>query len=187
MVDIDAAAAAVKDLLGAFGVPMDDHTEGTPMRSAKAWADILRGYQENPADHLDVTFSAPDDPGLVVVSGVQLQSMCAHHLLPFSGTATLAYRPSPGQRVVGLSKLARVVQGYAQRLQVQERIGADTADAIVDRLRPSGVVVLITAVHDCMRLRGVREPEAATTTVANRGLILPHEWTAVERAHWAAT
>lgn len=185
MVDVDAAALAVKDLLGAFGVPEDDHTEGTPLRSAKAWADILSGYREDPAEHLDTTFSAPDDPGLVMVAGVQLQSMCAHHLLPFSGVATVAYRPSPGQRVVGLSKLSRVVQGYARRLQVQERIGADTVDAIMARLRPAGAVVIITAAHDCMRLRGVREPAAATTTIASKGLVLPHEWDAVHRAHWA--
>lgn len=185
MVDVDAAALAVKDLLGAFGVPIDDHTEGTPLRSAKAWAAVLSGYTENPADHLDVTFSAPDDPGLVMVAGVQLQSMCAHHLLPFSGTATVAYRPSPGDPVVGLSKLARVVQGYARRLQVQERIGADTVDALMTKLRPSGAVVLITAAHDCMRLRGAREPHAATTTIASKGLVLDHEWSAIHRAHWA--
>lgn len=185
MVDVDAAALAVKDLLGAFGVPTDDHTLDTPARSAKAWAAILSGYQEDPAEHLDTTFSAPDDPGQVVVAGIQLQSMCAHHLLPFSGTATVAYRPSPGDRVVGLSKLARVVQGYARRLQVQERIGADTVDAIMDRLRPAGAVVIITAEHDCMRLRGAREPHAATTTIASKGLVLPHEWDAVHRSHWA--
>ncbi|QHB36703.1 GTP cyclohydrolase I [Mycobacterium phage Lephleur] len=186
MVDIDAAALAVKDLLGAFGVPTDDHTEGTPLRSAKAWSDVLSGYREDPADHLEVTFSAPDDPGQVILAGVQLQSMCAHHLLPFTGMATVAYRPSPGDRVVGLSKLSRVVQGYARRLQVQERIGADTVDAIMARLRPAGAVVLITASHDCMRLRGAQEPHSATTTIASKGLVLPHEWDAVHRAHWSA-
>ena len=116
MVDIDQAALAVKDLLQAFGVPEDDHLLDTPTRSAKAWSEILAGYREDPADHLNTTFSAPRDPGLVVVAGVRLQSMCAHHLLPFSGVATVAYRPSPGQRVVGLSKLARVVTGYFRRL-----------------------------------------------------------------------
>lgn len=184
-VDVDAAALAIKDLLNALGVGNDsDHTADTPMRSAKAWADLLSGYTSNPADHLDTTFSAPDEPGLVVVGGVQLQSICAHHLLPFTGTATVAYRPSPGQRIVGLSKLARVVQGYARRLQVQEQIGHQTVNAIMDRLRPSGAVVYITATHDCMRLRGAQEPSAATTTVASAGLVLPHEWSAVERAHW---
>ncbi len=183
MVNIDAAALAVKDLMAAMGVEIDDHTDNTPMRSAKAWAEVLSGYTEDPADHLDTTFSAPEDPGLIVVSGVTLQSMCAHHLLPFSGIATVAYRPSPGSRIVGLSKLARVVTGYARRLQVQETIGFQTVAALHDRLRPSGAVCMITATHDCMRLRGAREPDAATTTVASRGLVLDHEWALIHRAH----
>ena len=109
--------------------------------------------------------------------------MCAHHLLPFSGVATVAYRPSPGQRVVGLSKLARVVSGYARRLQVQEQIGYQTTDAITERLRPSGSMVIITAAHDCMRLRGVREGSALTTTYAHSGLLLDHERAAITEAH----
>lgn len=183
MIDVDGAALAVKDLLQAFGVPEDDHTRDTPGRSAKAWADILSGYREDPADHLTTTFSAPSDPGLVIVSGVRLQSMCAHHLLPFSGVATVAYRPSPGQRIVGISKLARVVQGYAKRLQVQEQIGYQAVSAIKDRLNPSAAVCQITARHDCMRLRGVTEPDAATTTVASNGLVLDHEWAMIDRQH----
>ena len=183
MVDIDDAALAVKNLLGAFGVPEDDHTRNTPSRSAKAWGEILSGYLEDPADHLNVTFSAPRDPGLVIVAGVRLQSMCAHHLLPFSGTATVAYRPSPGQRIVGLSKLARVVTGYSRRLQVQEQSGYQTVAAIEDRLQPSGIAVIITAAHDCMRLRGVREDGALTTTYAAAGLLLDHERSAIREAH----
>lgn len=183
MVDVDAAALAVKDLLQAFGVPEDDHTMRTHERSAAAWAEVLSGYREDPADHLDVTFSAPKDPGLVVVSGVKLQSMCAHHLLPFSGVATIAYRPSPGQRVVGLSKLARVVTGYARRLQVQEQIGYQTVAALMDRLEPSGAAVIISATHDCMRLRGVREDTAVTTTYATNGLLLEHEHASIREAH----
>ncbi|AYD82001.1 GTP cyclohydrolase [Mycobacterium phage Saguaro] len=183
MIDVDNAALAVKDLLQAFGVPIDDHTADTPTRSARAWAAILAGYQENPADHLSTTFSAPDDPGLVLVSGIRIQSMCAHHLLPFSGVATVAYRPSPGQRIVGISKLARVIQGYARRLQVQEQIGYQTVSAIKERLNPSAAVCQITAVHDCMRLRGVQEPSAATTTVASQGLVLDHEWALIDRQH----
>lgn len=185
MIDVDAAALAVKDLLGAFGVNAadSDHLLDTPERSAKAWAEVLSGYFEDPADHLNTTFSAPRDPGLVIVAGVRLQSMCAHHLLPFSGVATVAYRPSPGQRVVGLSKLARVVTGYSRRLQVQEQIGYQTVAAIADRLQPSGAMAIITAAHDCMRLRGVREDAALTTTYAHEGLLLDHEWAAVREAH----
>lgn len=185
MVDVDGAALAVKDLLQAFGVPEDDHTDRTHERSAKAWAEILAGYREDPADHLDTTFSAPRDPGLVIVSGVKLQSMCAHHLLPFAGVATVAYRPSPGQRVVGLSKLARVVVGYARRLQVQEQIGHQTVDAITSRLQPSGAAVIISASHDCMRLRGVREDSAVTTTYATAGLLLEHEHAIIRETHGA--
>lgn len=182
-VDVAAAAKAVRDLLAAFGVPDDDHTANTHTRSAKAWAEILDGYREDPSVHLDTTFSAPRDPGLVIVAGISLQSMCAHHLLPFSGVATVAYRPSPRQRIVGLSKLARVITGYAKRLQVQEQIGYDTVNAIMEKLEPSGAQVIITAGHDCMRLRGCREGAALTTTHAAAGLLLPHEQSAVQSAH----
>lgn len=181
--DVDDAATAVKNLLGAMGVPEDDHTRNTPMRSAQAWSEILSGYLEDPADHLDVTFSAPRDPGLVIVAGIRLQSMCAHHLLPFSGVATVAYRPSPGQRIVGLSKLSRVISGYSRRLQVQEQIGHQTVSALMDRLQPSGAEAIITAAHDCMRLRGVREDGALTTTYAAAGLLLDHERAAIREAH----
>ena len=183
MMSPDAASLAIKDLLQAFGVPEDDHTRDTHQRSAKAWTEILSGYDEDPADHLDVTFSAPRDPGLVIVAGVRLQSMCAHHLLPFSGVATVAYRPSPGQRIVGLSKLSRVVTGYSRRLQVQEQIGHQTVAALMDRLQPSGAETIITAAHDCMRLRGVREDGALTTTYSSAGLLLDHERSAIREAH----
>jgi GTP cyclohydrolase I len=183
MVDVDAAALAVKDLLGAFGVPESDHTRDTHERSAKAWAEMLCGYQEDPADHLDTTFEGPRDPGLVIVAGVRIQSMCAHHLLPFSGVATVAYRPSPGARIVGISKLARVIVGYARRLQVQEQIGYDSVEAIMSRLNPSGAAVVITAHHDCMRIRGVREPDALTTTWAADGLLLDHERALIHDSH----
>lgn len=183
MVNVDIAALAIKDLIAAFGVEEDDHTRDTPMRAARAWEAILGGYLENPADHLERTFSAPNDPGLVMVSGIRIQSMCAHHLLPFSGVATVAYRPSPGQRIVGISKLARVIQGYSRRLQVQEQIGWQTVTAIKERLNPSSAICQITATHDCMRLRGVQEPGAATTTVASQGLVLEHEWAMIDRQH----
>lgn len=180
------AELAVKHLLAALGVDEGDHTDNTPARVAKAWRDMLWGYRDNPADHLTTTFSAPANPGLVIVEGITLTSVCAHHMLPFTGWATVAYRPSPGQRIVGLSKLARVVAGYAARLQVQERIGAQTVEAINDRLRPSGVMCLITATHDCMRLRGVREPAAATTTQAREGLLIDHEVAIIHARHHQA-
>lgn len=183
-IDLAGAEKAIGDLLDSFDIIRDDHTNKTPFRSAKAWADVLVGYTEDPSAHLDTTFSAPGDPGLVIVSGIDLKSTCAHHLLPFCGRATVAYRPSPGQAVVGLSKLARVIHGYARRLQVQENIGAETVEAIHTRLNPSGVAVIITATHDCMRLRGVGEPEAATTTVARQGLLTDDEMATIRDAHF---
>ena len=158
------AARAVSALLAAFGVDEGDHTADTPTRVAKAWREQLAGYDEDPREHLRKTFSAPDDPGLVVVSGIRVVSTCAHHLLPIVGTATVAYRPRPGQKVVGLSKLARVVDGYGRRLQVQERLGRQVVDAIAAELTPAGAGCVITAAHGCMSLRGVGQPATVTTT-----------------------
>ncbi|SLG40163.1 GTP cyclohydrolase I FolE_1 [Mycobacteroides abscessus subsp. abscessus] len=175
---------AVADLLTALGVDEGDHTADTPRRVAKAWAEMLAGYREDPAVHLERNFSAPPEPGLVIVSGIRLVSTCAHHLLPFIGTATVAYRPAPGQNVVGLSKLARLVHGYARRLQVQERIGDQVATALVEKLNPLWAAVLITATHQCMSLRGVREPEAATTTRTVRGVPVESDMAVVNEAHF---
>ncbi|MES9461526.1 GTP cyclohydrolase I, partial [Cutibacterium acnes] len=142
---IMAAESAISGLLAAFNIDEGDHTDNTPHRVAKAWADVLGGYTENPADHLATTFTAPQNPGLVVVRNIRMQSTCAHHLLPITGTATVAYRPRPGERVVGLSKINRLVDGYARRLQVQENITAQVVDAIADRLNPLWVACAITA------------------------------------------
>ncbi|WP_264079148.1 GTP cyclohydrolase I [Mycobacterium szulgai] len=101
-----AVEQAVRNLIDALGVDEGEHTAQTPARVARAWREMLWGYNEVPEDHLDTDFPAPDDPGLIVMHGISFASTCAHHLLPFSGTATIAYRPHPGQRIVGLSKLA---------------------------------------------------------------------------------
>lgn len=169
IVPADPVAQAVADLLTALGVDEGDHTAETPARVAKSWRAQLAGYGEDPALHLDKQFSAPAEPGLVAVHGIRFASTCAHHLLPITGTATIAYRPQDGGDVVGLSKLARVLEGYAKRLQVQERIGAQVVDALVQRLNPVGAAVILTAEHGCMTVRGVSQPAAATTTVATRG------------------
>ena len=165
----DPVAEAVRELLYALGVDEGDHTADTPARVAKSWRAQLAGYNEDPAVHLEKQFSAPGQPGLVAVHGIRFASTCAHHLLPITGTATIAYRAKDGGDVVGLSKLARVLEGYAKRLQVQERLGAQVADAIVDKLDPVGAAVIITAEHGCMTVRGVNQPTAATTTIATRG------------------
>ena len=183
-VDRAAAEAGVQALLDAFGVDEGDHTARTPARVVKAWEHLLRGYREDPRDHLRVTFSAPADPGLVVVSGVRVRSLCAHHLLPFCGRATVAYRPAPGQSVVGLSKLSRVVDGYARRLQVQEQLGAQVVDALQTVLNPVGAAVIVSAVHECMRLRGVEESGSETTTVSLAGALDSEDLAAVRAAHW---
>lgn len=182
----DKVVAAVAALLAALGADEQDHTEDTPARVAKAWRHMLAGYAEDPAVHLRKTFSAPGNPGLVVVAGIRLTSTCAHHLLPITGTATVAYRPRPGQRVVGLSKLARVLEGYARRLQVQERIGNQVVSAIQDALNPMGAACYITAEHGCMTLRGVQQNGARTLTVAVSGewLVTGHpDLTEVAGAH----
>lgn len=167
--DVDKAATAVTELLTALGVDEGEHTANTPERVAKAWATALAGYELDPARHLAVTFPAPADPGLVVLSGIRLRSTCAHHLLPITGTATVAYRPGSGSRIVGLSKLARVLGDYAARLQVQERLGFQVANTLQDVLAPHGAACVITAAHGCISLRGVEQPHSVTTTVAVTG------------------
>lgn len=180
--NLDAAEVAIADLLEALGVDEGDHTEGTPHRVAVAWGELLAGYLEDPADHLNTTFTAPHNPGLVVVRNVRIQSTCAHHMLPITGTATIAYRPQPGQKVVGLSKLTRLAEGYSRRLQVQERITSQIVGAIAERLNPAWVACAITADHGCMSLRGVRDECSDTLTYNDTG-----EPTASDRAaFWAA-
>ena len=178
---ISDAANAVADLLNAFNIDEGDHTANTPLRVAKAWADRLAGYQEEPRDHLKVTFTAPESPGLVVARNVRIQTTCAHHLLPITGTATIAYKPRPGSNVVGLSKLNRLAEGYARRLQVQENLTNQIVDAIWEILKPEWVACSIIADHGCMTLRGVRDTCSDTRTWKERG-------TATEgdlRAFWA--
>ena len=167
-VDEVAAERAVTDLLRAVGEdPTREGLRETPTRVARAWKEILSGYQVDPRTYLEVTF-ASDHQDLVVVKDIPFHSMCEHHLLPFSGHAHVAYVPAAG-RVVGLSKLARVVDGYANRLQLQERITNQVADAMEEKLHPAGVGVMLEAEHMCMGIRGVRRPEALTTTIAGRG------------------
>lgn len=185
-VNYEPVHTAVTELLEALGAEWDEHTRDTPRRAARMWHELLAGMNEDPRDHLRTTFPVDTrDPGLVVQSGIELVSVCAHHLLPFTGTATVAYRPSPAKdsRVVGLSKLARLVQGYGRRLQIQERIGAQVVGALVEVLQPSGAMCLITATHDCMRLRGVRDGSSKTTTMAIAGLLLPEELSLIQQTH----
>lgn len=181
-INLKKAEQATALLLEAIGHDEGDHTANTPHRVAEAWAEILAGYDQDPAEHLRTTFTAPPNPGLVIVRNVRIQSTCAHHLLPITGTATIAYRPQPGQKVVGLSKLTRLAEGYARRLQVQERITNQIVTALHKELNPAWAACAITADHGCMTLRGVRDTCSDTLTYSDTG-----EPTESDRAaFWAA-
>ena len=165
-VDVASAERAVAALLRALGKdPADPHLADTPRRVADAYAELLTGRP-----FAMTTF--PNDEGydeLVLVRDVPVHSLCEHHLLPFLGVAHIGYLP--GERILGLSKLARVVELFARDLQVQERLTQQVADWLQDSLAPRGVGVVIEAEHSCMTLRGVRAPGARTTTSALHGLL----------------
>lgn len=158
---------AVRVLLVSIGEdPTRDGLLDTPRRVAKAWREMTAGIATCPDDVLDRVFDVPHDE-LVLLKGIRFSSLCEHHVLPFTGTADVGYIPDG--KVVGISKLARLVTGYAQRLQVQERLTDQVADAIARRLKPLGVFVVIRAHHQCMGCRGVGQPEALMVTSAMRG------------------
>jgi GTP cyclohydrolase I len=164
-VDRPAAERAIADLLVALGQHDDEHTRDTPRRVAAAYAELL-----TPRPFNLTTF--PNDEHydeLVVARDIPFHSLCQHHLLPFKGVAHVGYLP--GDRVVGLSKLARVVELFARRLQVQERLTKQIADCLQERLAPKGVGVVLEAEHLCMSLRGVRAQGSVTTTSAVHGLL----------------
>jgi GTP cyclohydrolase I len=165
-VDLDGAEEAARDLLAALGADLEsDHLRETPRRVAKAYAELL-----TPRPFNATTF--PNDEGydeLVIVGGIPFQSLCAHHLLPFQGKAHVAYLP--GDRLIGLSKLARVVELYSRRLQLQERLTTQVADWLEEHLQPRGVGVVLEAEHLCMSLRGVQSSGSNTVTSALRGAV----------------
>lgn len=153
----------------------DEHLEDTPRRVVDSRFDeLFRGLGEDPREHLRTSFEASsDDAGFVIVDGIQVQSMCAHHFLPFRGKAHVGYIPD--EKEVGLSKLARVTHGYARRPQVQERLTNQIADAVYEELDPVAAIVVVEAEHECMSLRGVQEPETMTRTSALRGKAHPDD------------
>lgn len=170
-VDVQAAAAAVRDLLIAIGENPDrDGLNETPTRVARSYVELLRGYLEDPADHLDRQFEVGHED-LVIVRAIPFSSLCEHHLLPFVGTAHIAYIPGAHGRVCGLSKLARMVDGFSFRLQVQERLTIEIADAVMDRLDATGALVVMEAEHMCMSIRGVMKTGSSTATSVARGTL----------------
>jgi len=161
---------AVREILEAIGEDPDrDGLVRTPERIAKMYIDeIFTGLREDPAQHLTVTFEADHDE-MVMVRDIAVHSVCEHHLVPFAGKAHVAYIPGDDGRITGLSKIARLVDGFAKRPQVQERLTAQIADALMRKLDPRGAIVVVEAEHLCMAMRGIRKPGATTTTSAVRG------------------
>jgi len=171
---------AVREILFAIGEDPDrDGLLRTPARVAEMYAEICAGLSDEPARHLVVTFEADHDE-MVLVRDIALYSICEHHLIPFHGRAHVAYIPGDDGRITGLSKLARLVDGFAKRPQVQERLTTQIADALVDALAPRGAFVLIEAEHLCMSMRGVRKPGTLTVTSAVRGLFKENPATRAE-------
>ena len=168
-VDLPRIEAAVREILAAVGE--DPDREGlldTPARVARAYAETFAGLRQTPADVLDKTFDVEHEE-LILVRDIEVYSTCEHHLVPFHGVAHVGYIPSASGRVTGLSKLARLVDVYAKRPQVQERLTTQIADALVEHLDAQGVIVVIEAEHLCMSMRGIRKPGARTITSAVRG------------------
>jgi GTP cyclohydrolase I len=169
-VDIERAEKAVRELLLAVGEDPDrDGLVRTPARVAAMYAEVLDGLADDPCRHLTVRFEA-DHREMVMVRDIAFASLCEHHMVPFMGRAHVAYIPGHDGRITGLSKLARLVEGFAHRLQVQERLTSQIAEALVDALDPQGVLVVVEAEHLCMSMRGVKKPGATTVTSAVRGL-----------------
>jgi GTP cyclohydrolase I len=149
----------------------DPRREGladTPRRVIDSWDEVFSGYHSNAENILDSTFNAEGYDGIVLLSNIEFHSTCEHHLQPFSGRAHVAYIPV--DRIVGISKLARIVDHHALRLQNQERITNDVANDLVSHLNPLGAAVIVQASHGCMRCRGVRKQNAIMTTSAMRGV-----------------
>jgi GTP cyclohydrolase I len=169
--DHDRAAAAVRELLIAIGEdPTREGLHDTPHRVARAYAELTSGMRMTPAEVLTTTFDIGHDE-MVLVRDIELYSCCEHHLVPFHGVAHVGYIPSVDGRITGLSKLARLVDVYAKRPQVQERLTTQVADALVRILQPRGVIVVVECEHLCMSMRGIRKPGARTVTSAVRGML----------------
>jgi len=162
--------SAVREILEAIGEDPDrDGLQDTPERVARMYAEICSGLHDDPAEHLTVTFESSHDE-MVMVRDIPLYSLCEHHLVPFIGKVHVAYIPGQDGRITGLSKIARLVDGYSRRPQVQETLTVQIADAMESTLEPRGVMVVIEAEHLCMSMRGIQKSGSTTVTSAVRGL-----------------
>jgi len=163
--------AAVRELLVAIGEdPSREGLRETPARFARAYEEMFRGLHQDPAEILTTTFEAGHDE-MVLVKDIEVASTCEHHLVPFYGFAHIGYIPGAEGRITGLSKLARLVDVFAKRPQVQERLTTQVADSLCRLLQPAGVIVVVEAEHLCMTMRGVRKAGARTITSAVRGIM----------------
>jgi GTP cyclohydrolase IA len=179
-IDLPRIERAVREILLAIGEdPERDGLIDTPARVARAYAEQFAGLRQGPEDVLTTVFDAEYDE-MVLVRDIELYSTCEHHLVPFFGNAHVGYIPNVKGQITGLSKLARLVDGYARRPQVQERMTSQIADAMMTVLEPRGVIVVIEAEHLCMSMRGVRKPGAKTVTSAVRGSFLESDSTRAE-------
>ena len=170
-VDQPRVAAAVRELLIAIGENPDrEGLQETPYRVARAYAEMFEGLDQTASDVLSTTFDIAHDE-MVLVKDIEVWSTCEHHLVPFTGVAHIGYIPAVDGRITGLSKLARLVDVFAKRPQVQERLTTQVADALVEHLQPRGVIVVIECEHLCMTMRGVRKPGSKTVTSAVRGAL----------------
>jgi len=170
-VDLPRIERAVREILIAIGEDPDrDGLQRTPARVARAYAELFAGLRVD-AEHVLTTSFEADHEEMVLVRDIEVMSSCEHHLLPFHGVAHVGYIPGPDGRITGLSKLARLVEVYARRPQVQERLTAGVADTLMKALDPRGVIVVVECEHMCMAMRGIQKPGARTVTSAVRGLL----------------
>ncbi len=170
MVDRDRVQVLIRELLEAIGEdPTREGLRETPRRVADMYVELFEGLEEDPGEHLRTVFEAGHDE-MVMVRDIPFTSLCEHHLVPFTGLAHVAYLPGPEGRITGLSKLARLVEGFARRLQVQERMTTQIVEAMERELTPKGSIVVIEAEHFCMSMRGVKKSGTTTVTSAVRGV-----------------
>jgi GTP cyclohydrolase I len=167
-IDIDRIEKAVKEILLAIGEDTDrEGLRETPVRVARMYKELFSGMRENPQKHIKSVFSEKCEE-IVLLKDIPFYSTCEHHLMPFIGSAHVAYLPR--EKVLGVSKIARIVDSFAKRLQIQERLTSQVADFIMDNLQPQGVAVVMEASHSCVTIRGVQKPGSVMVTSALRGI-----------------